>query len=176
MNVIRHDDRDLEVELRPVVVQTAFEHDRAGASRKNPATIGAKRHKMLPVVDLQMRQLSSIKSLRHKDLCGDSRLRLSAERSSAVFDSRTAKAVSLEIFEKLERADSKLGTLFLARRRASLARTADGGCPHMVIPLALGLPDLLDSSSNLQRHRLLEVDSRDRVDLEFAVHSHSFLL
>jgi len=121
MNVIRHDDRDLEVELRPVVVQTAFEHDRAGASRKNPATIGAKRHKMLPVVDLQMRQLSSIKSLRHKDLCGDSRLRLSAERSSAAFDSRTAKAVSLEIFEKLERADSKLGTLFLARK-ASFAR------------------------------------------------------
>jgi hypothetical protein len=42
-------------------------------------------------------------------LCGDSRLRLSAERSSAGFDSRAASAIYVEIFEKLGRVDSKLG-------------------------------------------------------------------
>src|SRR5271166_584159 len=56
--------------------------------------------------------------------CGDSRPRLSAERSSAGFDSRAAWGVGLKIFENLERGDSKLGISSL-ERKASFARTAD---------------------------------------------------
>jgi len=121
VNVIGHDDRNLEVELLFVVVQTACEHDRSHGSRKDPPPISAESHKMLRLIDLKMRQLPTIKSLRHRGLCGDSRLRLSAERSSAGFDSRTAPAVSLKIFEKLERLNSSLGISLLARK-ASFAR------------------------------------------------------
>jgi hypothetical protein len=133
VNVIRHDDRDLEVEPLLVVVQTACEHDGAHVSRQYPAMVSAEGHKMLCVIDLKMRQLSAIKSLRHRGLCGDSRHRLSAERSSAGFDSRAAPAVSLKIFEKLEREIPNWEFPRWRERRASLARTADGGCPHKII-------------------------------------------
>lgn len=133
VNVIRHDDRDLEVELLLVVMQAACEHDRSHSRKKSPPPISAKCDKMLRIIDLKMRQLPAVKSLRHRGSCGDSRHRLSAERGSAGFDSRAAPAMCLEIFEKLERVDSSLGISLLARRRASLARTADGGCPHMVV-------------------------------------------
>jgi len=83
VNVIRNDNGDLEIELFPVVMQTAFKHDRSHASRKNPTPISAESHKMLRIIDLKMRQLPAIKRLRHRGLCGDSRLRLSAEQSSA---------------------------------------------------------------------------------------------
>ena len=66
VNVIRHDDGDFEIELLFVVVQTACERDRSHASRKNPATVSAEGHKMLRIVDLKMRQLPAIKSLRHR--------------------------------------------------------------------------------------------------------------
>jgi len=121
MNMVRHDDSHFEVELLPVVVQTAFKHDGAHGSRKYPATVSAERNKMLAVINLEMRQLSAIKSLRHKGLCGDSRHRLSAERSSAAVDSRAAVAVGMKIFGKLERANPKLGISLLARK-ASFAR------------------------------------------------------
>ena len=121
VNVIRHDDRDLEVEPLLVVVQTACEHDGAHVSRQYPAMVSAEGHKMLCVIDLKMRQLSAIKSLRNRGLCGDSRHRLSAERSSAGFVSRAAPAVYLEIFETLERLNSSLGISLLARK-ASFAR------------------------------------------------------
>ena len=121
MNLIGHDDRNLEVELLFVVVQTACEHDRSHGSRKDPSPISAESHKMLRLIDLKMRQLPTIKSLRHRGLCRDSRLRLSAERSSAGFASRAAPAVSLKIFEKLERLNSSLGISLLARK-ASFAR------------------------------------------------------
>jgi hypothetical protein len=83
--------------------------------------VSAEGHKMLRVIDLKMRQLPAIKSLRHRGLCGDSRHRLSPERSSAGFDSRTAPAMYLEIFEKLERLNSSLG-ISLPARKASFAR------------------------------------------------------
>jgi hypothetical protein len=54
-------------------------------------------------------------------LCGDSRHRLSAEQSSVGFDSRTAPAMYLEIFEKLEKLDSKL-EISLMVKKASFAR------------------------------------------------------
>jgi len=52
--------------------------------------VGAECHEMRLVIPLKMWQLPSIKGLRHKSVCGDSRPRLSAERSSAGFDCRTA--------------------------------------------------------------------------------------
>jgi hypothetical protein len=122
VNVIGHDDRNLEVELLFVVLQTACEHDRSHGSRKDPPPISAESHKMLRLIDLKMRQLPTIKSLRRRGLCGDSRLRLSAERSSAlVLILGAAPAVSLKIFEKLERLNSSLGISLLARK-ASFAR------------------------------------------------------
>jgi hypothetical protein len=70
VNMIRHDNRNLEVELFSVVMQTAFKHDRSHVSRKNPPPISAKCYKMLRVINLKMRQLPAIKSLRHKLFVG----------------------------------------------------------------------------------------------------------
>ena len=70
VNMIRHDNRHLEVELVTVVVETACKHDGPHASGKNPPPISAEGNKMLPIVDLQMRQLPTIKRLRHKGYVG----------------------------------------------------------------------------------------------------------
>ena len=83
MNMIGHHDRDPQVDSLPVMMQTALQHDRTHTLRKHPAPISAERDEMLFVITLKMRKLSTIKSLRHKVVCGDSRPRLSAERSSA---------------------------------------------------------------------------------------------
>ena len=77
MNMIRHYYGDTEIELRPVVVQTAFEHDRTHVLRKNPPMISTKCYEVLPVIALKMRKLSPIESLWHTIVCGDSRPRLS---------------------------------------------------------------------------------------------------
>jgi hypothetical protein len=82
--MIRHYDSDPQVESLPVMMQTAFQHDGADKLRKNPPAIRTERNKVLVVITLKMRKLSTIKSLRHKVVCGDSRPRLSAERSSAL--------------------------------------------------------------------------------------------
>ncbi len=48
-------------------------------------SISAERNEMLPVIALKVRKLPTIKKrARHKAVCGDSRPRLSAERSSAL--------------------------------------------------------------------------------------------
>jgi hypothetical protein len=70
VNMIRHDDSHFEVELLTIVVETAFEHDRAHVSRQNPPPISAKCHKVPRVIDLKMRQLPAIKSLRHRVFVG----------------------------------------------------------------------------------------------------------
>src|SRR6266576_188341 len=121
VNMIRHDDCDLEVKFFSVVVQTACERDRSHASRKNPATVSAEGDKMLRIVDRKMRQLPAIKSMRHGGLCGDSRLRLSAEQSSAGFDSRAASGAGVGIFREAGKSNSKLGISLMARK-ASFAR------------------------------------------------------
>jgi len=86
VNVIGHHDGDPQVESLPVMMQTAFQHDGADKLRKNPPAISTERNEMLPVIALKMRKLSAIKSPRHKVICGDSRPRLSAERSSALLE------------------------------------------------------------------------------------------
>jgi len=78
VHVIRHYDGDSKIEFRSIVMQAAFENDRAHMLWQNPPMVGAERYKMLPVIDLQMRKLAPVESLRQEDdLCGDSRHRLS---------------------------------------------------------------------------------------------------
>ena len=86
MNMIGHYDSDPQIESLPVVVQTAFQHDRPHALRQNPTVISAECYEVRLIVALKMRKLSTIKSLRHRVVCGDSRPRLSAERSSAMLE------------------------------------------------------------------------------------------
>lgn len=86
MNMIGHHDRDPQVESFAVMMQTAFQHDGADKLRKDPPVIGAEGDEVLFVITLKMRKLSAIKSPRHKVVCGESRLRLSAERSSALLE------------------------------------------------------------------------------------------
>ncbi len=68
MNMIWHYNSDPKVELDPVVVQAAFEHDGTHTLRKSPPVIGTKCYEVLLVVALKMRKLSTIKSLRHSRL------------------------------------------------------------------------------------------------------------
>jgi hypothetical protein len=86
MHMVRHHDGDLQVEPRPVVVQTRVENNRTNAFRENPPVLSAKSYKVRFVIDLKMRQLSPIKSLRHgKNRVGTAALGCPAERSSARF-------------------------------------------------------------------------------------------
>jgi hypothetical protein len=63
--MIRHHHCDPKVDLRPVIVQTAFEHNRTYKLRKNPTMISAERDEVLPVIALKMRKLPTIESLGH---------------------------------------------------------------------------------------------------------------
>src|SRR5258708_25707988 len=62
VNMIRHHDRDSQVEFLSIVVPTAFEHDGTHALRNSPAVIGAECHKVLLVVTLSGGELSPIKA------------------------------------------------------------------------------------------------------------------
>jgi hypothetical protein len=86
--MIWHHDGNAEIVLRSVIVQAASEHNRPHLLRQNPSAVSAESNKVLAIVNLKMRQLPPVKSLWHKglefELCGDSRLRLSAKRSFAI--------------------------------------------------------------------------------------------
>ncbi len=77
MHVIRHYDHDSEIEFCSVVMETAFENDRTYLLWKNPPLVSAECYKMLSAINLQMRKLPAVESLRHSESCGDSRHRLS---------------------------------------------------------------------------------------------------
>ncbi len=68
--MIRHHDRYTKIEFRPVIVQTAIEHNLPDMFREGPAMISAECHEVLLLIALKMRKLSPIKSLRHKVRCG----------------------------------------------------------------------------------------------------------
>ncbi len=81
--MIRHNKGDVEVESCFVLVQAAFQHNRAHMLGKNPPVLGAEGDEVLMVIDLEMRKLPAVKGLRHRcEECGDSRPRLS-RRSEA---------------------------------------------------------------------------------------------
>ena len=95
MDVIGHHNRHIERHLNVVVTRAAVQHDLSGEVRQNPPLMSAERYKMRPIIALQMRQLTPVKSLAHfvyptckvwgPEKCGDSRPRLSvAEPSSAI--------------------------------------------------------------------------------------------
>ena len=81
MDVIGHHNRHIERHLNVVVMQAAVLHDLSGEVRQNPPLMSAERYKMRPIIALQMRQLTPVKSLAHLSTrpvkCGDSRPRLS---------------------------------------------------------------------------------------------------
>jgi hypothetical protein len=79
--------------------------------RQDPSLIGAESHKMLPVINLKMRKLPSVESLCHKVHVGTAAL-------------GCPRSVALLWF-------GKWGS---EKKQASkLARTAEGGCPHMIL-------------------------------------------
>src|ERR1700716_1950150 len=86
------------------------------------------------IVALKMRKLSTVESLRHRSYVGTAAPGCPAERSSAVLkSSRKSEAACLADSFKLS-FDSRLGNHGEGKnRRVSLARTAEGGCPHMSI-------------------------------------------
>jgi len=86
VNMIGHYHSDPQVESLPVMMQTAFQHDGTHTLRQNPTAISTECHEVRLIIALKMRKLSTIKSQRHKVVCGDSRPRLSAERSSVLLE------------------------------------------------------------------------------------------
>ena len=66
MHVIRHYDGNSKIEFRSIVMQAASESDRAHMLWKRKPMLGAERYKMLPVIDLKMRKLPPVESLRHR--------------------------------------------------------------------------------------------------------------
>src|SRR5271157_738473 len=65
MHMIRHHDRDAQIESLSVVMETAFQY--AGTHRlwKDPSVIGAEGHEVLAVIALEVRKLSAVESLGH---------------------------------------------------------------------------------------------------------------
>ena len=94
--------------------------------------VSAKCDKVLPIVALKMRKLSPVKSLRYGASCGDSRPRLSAERTPQVFDCSADEGWPERLkCHKILQA-MPIGNLASASTgELALARTAEGGCPHM---------------------------------------------
>ena len=141
MNMIRHHHGDAEVELLSIVMQAGFENDRTNALRKRPPPLRAKSHKMLSVFHLKMRKLSPIKSPRHKGkvMWGQPPPAVRRSKAPLGFDSR-ACCPSTGRFPRSwpENIPSREFPRWI-ERRASLARTAEGGCPHMGIAEALTL-------------------------------------
>ena len=77
MNMIRHDNGDLKIELGSVVTQAAVENNRPNRLRQNPASVRAESYKVRLVIDLEMWQLPPVESLRHRtEICGLSLPRL----------------------------------------------------------------------------------------------------
>jgi hypothetical protein len=67
VNVVRHYNRRLHIDLCTVIVPAAIENDRSNAFGKNPALISAKRQKVRFVVSLQMWKSPPIKRLEHAE-------------------------------------------------------------------------------------------------------------
>ena len=63
--MIRHHDNNAEVELDFVVIQAAVQHTRAHILRKYPPAVSAECDEVLMVINLEVRKLPTIKSLRH---------------------------------------------------------------------------------------------------------------
>src|ERR1700746_1590044 len=83
MDMIRHDDRRVQVEGVLILMQAAIECDLASAVGKNPSMVCAEGQKMRLVVALQMGKIAPIKRLRHAHVGADA-LVCPAERSSAL--------------------------------------------------------------------------------------------
>jgi hypothetical protein len=77
MHMVRHNHNNLDVQLGPLIMQAALQHDRPDSFGKNPTVIGTERQEVGLTVALQMWKLPSVKSFRH-DSRGDSRPRLSS--------------------------------------------------------------------------------------------------
>jgi hypothetical protein len=65
MDMIGHDNRNLQIVLCLVIVQTAIEDDVSNAFRQHRSTFGTEGNEMRLIVALQVRKLPSIKSLWH---------------------------------------------------------------------------------------------------------------
>jgi len=76
MHMVRHHDDSPQIEFLSVVMETAFQHDRAHRLWQYPSVIGAEGYKMLVVIDLKVRKPPAVEGLRHGP-CRDSRPRLS---------------------------------------------------------------------------------------------------
>jgi hypothetical protein len=76
MHVVRHHHNNLDVQLGPLIMQAALQHDRPDSFGKNPAVISTERQEVGLAVALQMWKLPSVKSFRH-DSRGDGGPRLS---------------------------------------------------------------------------------------------------
>ncbi len=89
MNMIGHDHDRVNVHFSSMIVQATSQCNCACFFRENPALVSTKGHKMWLVVALQMRQSPPVKRRGHSKFSRrDSRPRLSAERSSALFHLR----------------------------------------------------------------------------------------
>ena len=74
MNVIRHHGDDAKIVFRSVVVQTTFQHDGTHMLRQYPSPISTECYKMLPVINLKMREPPTVEGLRHKIYVGTAAL------------------------------------------------------------------------------------------------------
>ena len=84
VHVIWHDNYDFQVVALTVVMETTFQSDRPSGVRKDPPALGTEGHEMRLVIDLKMRKLPPIKSLRHgKTNVGTAAIGCPAEQSSA---------------------------------------------------------------------------------------------
>jgi hypothetical protein len=137
MHVIGHNHGNPKIEFVSVIVQTAAERDGTHRFRKNPSTISAECNKVLPVINLKMRQLPPVKRLWHKGskfYVGTAAL--GCPRSAAPrFLILVPHLSVVEGFrrDRTENVPTREFPHYRQRtRRASLARTAEGGCPHMI--------------------------------------------
>jgi hypothetical protein len=118
-------------------VQTGIQHKRANRLGKNPALVSAKGYEVGFVVDLKMGKLSAIKRLRHlqistKIMWGQPPPAVRRSEAPLFFLIVVGKMSGFGGAVRIVRVHSQVGNLAAAGTgELSLARTAEGGCPHM---------------------------------------------
>ncbi len=143
VHVIRHNDRDLQVIVPSVVVQAGFEDDCSDMRRNDPTPVRAERNKVRLLVDLQVRQLPSIESLRHRGYVGTAAPGCPRSAASQHFDSSVAEVLRGHRLSLFVRSRPILAPTYGpcgdSRPRLSGGRSPQGFCLDLMRTLELDL-------------------------------------
>jgi len=116
-------------------MEAAIKNERTSLKREEPSMLSAERYKMRFVINLKVRELASVKGLRHVKKCcmwGQTPPAVLRSEAPLGFDCRFGTQPERLVSRIFVEVSSQLGNQYTAGNwRALLAWTAGGGCPHI---------------------------------------------